>query len=70
MILVNTKATEAVIEDKRTLTKIVANENFTYSVTELTSLQNIYIFNGQENDIEMTRAVETDFICKYNMAMF
>ena len=70
LVLVNTKATETVIQDKQTLTKVVANTNFTHSITDITSLQNIYIFDGQENDVEMTRAVETDFICKYNMAMY
>ena len=70
IILVNTKATEAVGQDKRSLTRVIANENYTYSIADVTNLQNIFIFDGQENDIEMTRAVETDFICKYNMAMY
>ena len=53
LILANTKATETISQDKDTLTKVIANSNFSYSVADITSLQNIYIFKGQENSIEM-----------------
>jgi len=31
---------------------------------------NIYIFSGGENDLRLTRNLDTDFICQYNMALY
>ena len=70
LILVNTQATETIIQDKATLTKVIANANFSYSVSDKSVVKNIYIFDGSDNTLEMTRATETVFICKYNMAMY
>ena len=70
LILMNTKARETIAQDKNSLTKIIANANYTFDISEEHVLKNIYIFKGKENEIEMSQAIETVFICKYNMAMY
>ena len=70
LILANTKATETIIQDKDTLTKVIANSNFSHSSSDISSTQNIFIFEGEKNKIEMARALETVFICKYDMALY
>ena len=70
LILSNTKATETITKDKDTLIKVVANSKFSYTSSDISSTQNIYIFEGEKNKIEMTRALDTIFICKYDMALY
>jgi hypothetical protein len=70
LVLVNTQATETINQDKDTLTKVIANAEYSHTVSDITSIQNIFIFEGEENHLEMSRALETVFICKYNMALY
>ena len=70
IILSNTKAKESITQDSKSLTKVLANTNFSHTVTDISNVQNIYVFDGGENDLEMTRVLETYFICKYDMALY
>ena len=70
VIFANTKATDNSILDDNSLVQIIPNANFTFTKTGMTDHQNIYIFNGENTKLEMTRAYETEFLCSYNMAWY
>ena len=53
--------------DKKSIIRILANENFTHSRTDLSHHQNIYIFPGEDTNVEMARTYATEFLCLYNM---
>ena len=66
----STKATERSIMDKNSIVRVLANENFTFSRTDLTHYQNIHIFEGSNTQLEMSRFYETEFLCLYHMAWY
>ena len=70
MVLFNTKSEEIIAQDEKTNIKVVAGNNFKYDTSDKYSLKNIRIFDGENNDIEMTKILETEFICTYNMALY
>ena len=70
MELYNTKATETIVQNEKSLTRVIVNSNFTYELTDVTSLRNIFIFKGKQNDLELSHVLETYFICRYNMALY
>ena len=67
IIMMNTETEEESILDKKSIIRILANDNFTHSRTELSHHQNIYIFPGEDTSVEMARTYATDFLCLYNM---
>ena len=50
--------------------QVIANSSYTFTVSEIHERENIYIFSGEENYLRLTRNLDTDFICKYYMAMY
>ena len=70
IVLLNTKSRATVDPDKNTLIKAIVNEDFIYSVTDISHLQNIYVFDGKRNSLEMKTILDTDFICEYDMALY
>ena len=50
--------------------RVLPNENFTYTRTNMHHYQNIRIFTGSDSKVEMSRMYETEFICLYNMAWY
>ena len=62
--------TEASIMDAKSIIRVLANENFTHTVTNLHHHQNIYVFDGKETELEMSRAYNTEFLCEYSMAWY
>ena len=70
IILDNTKEKQKIVKDTKSLMQVVANSNHTYIASTLEEIENIYIFSGGENDLRLTRDLDVDFICKYNMALY
>ena len=70
IIFDNTEATEESIMDAKSIIRVLANENFTHTVTDLHHHQNIYVFDGKETELEMSRAYNTEFLCEYSMAWY
>ena len=56
--------------DAKSIIRVLANENFTHTVTDLHHHQNIYVFDGKETELEMSRAYNTEFLCEYSMAWY
>ena len=70
VIFDNTEATEKSIMDKDAIIRVLANENFTHTTTDIHHHQNIYVFEGKEAKLEKSRAYNTEFLCKYSMAWY
>ena len=70
VIFDNTKSTETTVLDRNSIIRILANNNFTYTETDISHHQNIRIFQGTETQIEMSRSYDTEFFCLYNMAWY
>ena len=56
--------------DAKSIIRVLANKNFTHTVTDLDHLQNIYVLDGKETELEMSRAYNTEFLCEYSMAWY
>ena len=70
VIFENTKGTETSVLDENSIIRILPDENFTHSRTDLRNHQNVYIFKGRETKVEMARSYETEFLCSYNMGWY
>ena len=70
IIFDNTEATEESVMDKKSIIRVLANENFTHTTTDFHHHQNIYIFNGKETKLEMSRVYNTEFLCEFTMAWY
>ena len=70
IIFDNTEATDKSIMDRDAIIRVLANENFTHTTTDFHHHQNIYVFNGKEANLEMSRAYNTEFLCDYSMAWY
>ena len=70
VIFDNTEAAEKSIMDKDAIIRVLANENFTHTTTDIHHHQNIYIFKGKETKLEMSRVYNTEFLCEFTMAWY
>ena len=70
IIFDNTEAREESILDKKSIIRVLANENLTHTTTDLHHHQNNYAFHGTETELEMSRAYNTEFLCEYSMAWY
>ena len=70
IIFDNTEATDKSIMDRDAIIRVLANENFTHTTTDIHHHQNIYVFEGKEAKLEKSRAYNTEFLCKYSMAWY
>ena len=50
--------------------RILPNPRFTYKKADITSTNNVYLFNGMENKIEISQVYDIDFICQYDMLLY
>ena len=62
--------TEATVMDKDAIIRVLANENFIHTTTDIHHHQNIYVFDGKNTNLEKSRAYNTEFLCKYSMAWY
>ena len=69
MIFDNTKSKKKSTLKDATV-RILPNKNFTYEKADIASTNNVYLFNGIENKIEISQVYDIDFICKYNMLLY
>ena len=44
--------------------RVLLNENFTFEKADLTSSNNVYIFKGSENRLEISQVYDTEFKCQ------
>ena len=51
IIFDNTEATEKSIMDKDAIIRVLANENFTHTTTDIHHHQNIYVFDGKDTKL-------------------
>ena len=70
IVFENTKATETSILDQTSIIRILPNDNFTFTKTDLSNHKNIYIFKGTETTVEMSRAYNTEFLCTFDMGWY
>ena len=70
VIFDNTEAEEKSIMDTDAIIRVLANENFTHTTTDFHNHQNIYIFDGKEAKVEMSRVYNTEYLCEYSMAWY
>ena len=70
VIFDNTEATEKSIMDEDAIIRVLANENFIHTTTDIHHHQNIYVFDGKNTNLEKSRAYNTEFLCKYSMAWY
>ena len=70
LIFANTNDDDETITDDRAVLKIIPDTKFAFSAADLTSLDNINIFNGDLSSLEMTRSYSTKFICDYDMSWY
>ena len=69
-MLSNTKSEEIIKQDEKTDIKIIANKEFKHKTSGTSFLKNTYIFDGEINVIEMTKILETSYLCTYDMALY
>ena len=65
LILENTNDKPLTIVDRKSIISVRREGNFTKPGAK--SIDNIYIFKGDENPLEMTRLYQTGWICDYQM---
>ena len=70
IVLFNTESEETIAQEEKTDIKVIANRNFSHDTSDATTLKNIYIFDGETNDIEMSWVLQTVFICTYDMGLY
>ena len=70
VIFENTKSKKTSVLDEDSIIRILPNENFTHTKTSMEISQNIYVFQGSNTQIEMSRTYDTEFLCSYNMGWY
>ena len=70
VIFDNTEAAEESIMDKGAIIRVLANENFTHTTSGNDKHQNIYIFDGKDTKLEISRVYNTEYLCEYSMAWY
>ena len=71
IIFGNTKASDQTEVDDKSLIRVLPNEKFQFTKSDKNyNHENIYIFQGYENILELSRTYRINFICSYDMALF
>lgn len=47
--------------------RVLLNDNFTFEKADMTSSNNVYLFKGSENKLEISQVYDIYFICQYDM---
>ena len=50
--------------------RVLLNDNFTFERADLASSNNVYLFKGSENRLEISQVYDTEFKCQYNMMLY
>ena len=52
------------------MVRVLPNEEYSYTKSDMSISKNIFYFKGAENILELSRTYRVDFICNYNMALY
>ena len=50
--------------------RVLLNNNFTFEKADMTVSNNVYLFKGSENKLEISQVYDIYFICQYNMRRY
>ena len=70
VIFSNTKDDDRTQIDEYTLVRVLPNEDFLYTKSDMSVKENIFYFKGSENILELSRTYRVDFLCNYDMALY
>ena len=70
IVFYNTKGKEESVADERTILSVIPGEDFTFERTDQTTFENIYMFQGSENNLKLSKTHDTKFLCQYDMAWY
>ena len=68
LIFYNTDRNTRTTTDKESIISVKREGNFTQNTLE--DLDNTYVFRGEDNQLDMNRVYETEWICDYQMNWF
>ena len=66
LIFYNTKSKQKSTLQDATI-RVLLNKNYTYEKADMTSSNNVYLFKGSENRLEISQVYDVYFICQYDM---
>ena len=70
IIFRNTKDSDRTAIDDYSVVRVLPNEAYSYTKSDMSISKNIFYFKGAENILELSRTYRVDFICNYNMALY
>ena len=70
MVFYNTKGKEESVADQRSILSVIPVQDFKFTRTDQTSYENIYLFQGSENTLKLSKTHDTKFLCQYDMAWY
>ena len=70
IVFYNTKGKEESVADERTILSVIPGEAFKFEWTDQTTYENIYMFQGSENNLKLSKTHDTKFLCTYDMAWY
>ena len=70
IVFYNTKGKEESVADERTILSVIPGEEFKFERTDQTTFENIYMFQGGENNLKLSKTHDTKFLCQYDMAWY
>ena len=70
IVFYNTKGKEESVADERTILSVIPGEEFKFDRTDQTTYENIYMFQGGENNLKLSKTHDTKFLCQYDMAWY
>ena len=70
IVFYNTKGKEESVADERTILSVIPGEEFKFERTDQTTFENIYMFQGSENNLKLSKTHDTKFLCSYDMAWY
>ena len=69
LIFYNTKSKKKSSLKDATI-RVLLNNNFTFEKADMTVSNNVYLFKGSENKLEISQVYDIYFICQYNMRRY
>ena len=66
LIFYNTKSKKKSTLQDATI-RVLMNENITFEKADMASSNNVYLFRGSENKMEISQVYDVYFICQYDM---
>ena len=56
--------------DQRSILSVIPVQDFKFTRTDQTSHENVYLFQGSENTLKLSKTHDTKFLCQYDMAWY